>query len=86
MSKGLRTHFDDWSLLAENLHLLTDNRDAALGEKTQNHAIVGLAYRQTALNALARYENTFDEKLIERVGKTVSNGGDAGRGPIDKPV
>jgi hypothetical protein len=55
---------DDWSLLAKNLYLLTDNHDVALGEKTQNRAIVGLAYRQTALNqwnALARYENKFED-------------------------
>lgn len=49
----------DWSLLAKNYYTLTKNKDAALGEKKQDRAIVGVAYRQTDINrwnALARYE------------------------------
>jgi large repetitive protein len=49
----------DWSLLAKNLYTLVDNKDGALGQRMQDRAIVGLAFRQTEINrwnALARYE------------------------------
>ncbi|MCB1623717.1 MAG: hypothetical protein KDI32_03955 [Pseudomonadales bacterium] len=49
----------DWSLLARNVYSSTDNRDAALGERMLDRAIVGAAFRDTDTNrwnSLMRYE------------------------------
>jgi hypothetical protein len=49
----------DWSLLARNIYSRTLNDDVALGKRTQDRAIIGLAYRDTDTNiwnSLMRYE------------------------------
>jgi outer membrane protein OmpA-like peptidoglycan-associated protein len=50
---------DDWSFLARNLYNHNTNDVSSLGTQTQDRAIVGLAYRDTATNmmsSLMRYE------------------------------